>query len=84
MPQPGEILPAGTREVRVDRMWHLVQGQPLHDTRYAEAVIAVEMGEADPGDVGGAHPRQQHLALRPLTGVEQQTFAVPAQQVAVL
>ena len=61
-----------------------VQRHPLQHPGQAEAVIPVEMGDADPGDLGRCDPGEQHLPLRSLTRVEQQSFAAPAQQIAVV
>ena len=60
-------------------MRHPVEGQPLQHAGQAEAVVAVEVAEADPGDLAGPHPGQQHLPLGALTRVEQQPFVVPPQ-----
>ena len=65
-------------------MAHAVQRQALENARQAEAVVAVEVRDADPGDVGGRDPGLQHLALGAFAGVEQDPLAVPAQEVAVL
>ena len=68
----------------VHRMGHPVEGHALNDPRYAEAVVAVEMREADPGDVGDGHAGQGHLPLTALARVEEQALAVPPDQVAVV
>ena len=65
-------------------MLHVVERQPLHDTRYAEAVVAVEVGDAEPGDRGRRHPGVQHLPLRALPRIEEEALGIPAQEVAVL
>jgi hypothetical protein len=83
-PQAPEELRARRRVVRDDAVGHAVQGEPLHDSRYAEAVVAVEVGDTDARDVGGADARQLHLPLRALAGVEEEPLAVPAQQVPVV
>ena len=70
--------------VRVHRVRHPVEGEPLDDAGQAEAVVAVEVGEADPGDVVARDAGEQHLALGALARVEEDALAVPAQQVAVV
>jgi len=52
VPQALEVLPAAGREVDHHRVRHAVQRDALDDAGQAEAVIAVEMGDADPGDRG--------------------------------
>ena len=61
-----------------------VEGQPLEDAGQAEAVVAVEMGDADAGDGRRSHAGQQHLPLGALARVEQHALGVPPQQVAVV
>ena len=61
-----------------------VQGHPLEYARHPQAVVSVKVGDADAGDLAGRHPGEQHLPLGSLTRVEQQPFAVPAQEVAVV
>ncbi len=65
-------------------MGHLVEGHPLEDTGQPEAVVPVEMGDADGPDPGGRHARPDHLALSAFAWVEEDVGAVPAQQVAVV
>ncbi|CAM5668278.1 hypothetical protein SVIOM74S_08144 [Streptomyces violarus] len=67
-----------------DLVRHLVEVDPLDDPGQAEAVVAVEVGDADPVQVVGGDPGAQHLALCALAGVEQDALAVPAEQVAVV
>src|SRR5205823_10343961 len=52
--QPVEVPATGGRVVGVHRMRYPVQGQPLHHPGYPQAVVAVEVAQADPGHVGGA------------------------------
>src|SRR5207244_7182232 len=52
--------------------------------RVPQAVVAVEVAQADPGHVGGADTGLQHLPLGALTRVEQQALTVPAQEVSVM
>src|SRR3954451_22215327 len=47
-------------------------------------MVAVDMGEADTRDLRGRHTRLDHLPLRAFARVEEQAFAVPAQQVPVV
>jgi len=63
---------------------HPVQRHPRQHARQAEAVVTVEMGDADAGDLARGHPGEQHLPLRSLTRVEQQALVVPAQEIAVV
>ena len=65
-------------------MGHPVERQALDDAGEPEAVIAVEMGDADPPESPRRHPGQQQLALGALAGVEEHAVAVPAQEVAVV
>jgi hypothetical protein len=65
-------------------MRYVVQRQPLHDPRYAEAVVTVEVRDAQPGDRTDRDPGVQHLPLGSLTRIEQETLVVPAQEVPVL
>jgi hypothetical protein len=75
---------AGGGVVDVDDVGDAVEGDPLRDAGEAEAVVAVEVGDADPGDRGGRHAGVDHLSLRALTGIEEEPLVVPAQQVAVV
>ena len=84
MPEPREHLPVLRRVAGVDHVRHPVQGHPLQHARQAKAVIPVEMGDADPGDLAHRDPGEDHLPLGALTRVEQQPLAVPAQQVAIV
>jgi hypothetical protein len=47
-------------------------------------MISVEMGDADTGYLARGHAREQHLPLGSLSGVEQQPFVIPSQEVAVV
>jgi len=84
MPEPREHLLVLRRVAGFDQVRHPVQGHPLQHARQAKAVIPVEMGDADPGDLAHRDPGEDHLPLGALTRVEQQPLAVPAQQVAVV
>src|SRR5689334_12220212 len=70
--------------MRPNSMRYVVQRQPLHNPRYAETVVAVEMRDAEPRDRAGGDPGVQHLPLGPLPRIEQEAVLVPAQEVAVL
>src|SRR5205807_334289 len=83
-PEPVVELLAGGRVPDVDRMGHPVEGQALEDAGEAEAMVAVEVGDADAGDGRRRHAGQEQLALGALAGVEQHSFGVPAQEVAVV
>jgi hypothetical protein len=63
---------------------HPVPGDALDHAGHAEAVVAVEVGDAQPVDAVHRHPGVQHLPLGPLAGIEQETGPVPAQQVPVV
>jgi hypothetical protein len=84
VPQMAEVLLPSGRIVAHDVMGHPVQGHPLQYARQPQAVVAVEVGDADPVDLAGPHARQQHLPLGALARVEQQALAVPPQQVTVV
>jgi len=61
MPQPREHLPVLRRVAGIDRVRHPVQRHPLQHTRQAKAVIAMEMGDADPADLARRDPGEDHL-----------------------
>src|SRR5687768_9635900 len=84
VPQTVEVLLPRRRIMRTDSMRYVVQGQPLHDSRYAETVVAVEVCDAEPRDRAGRDPGVQHLPLGPLPRIEQEPVLVPAQEVSVL
>ena len=84
VPQPGEDLPVVRRVAGLHDVADPVQGHPLQHARQAQAVITVEVGDADAGDLARRDPGEQHLPLGSLARVEQQALAVPAQQVAVV
>ena len=66
------------------RVRHPVQRHPLQHARQAQAVIPVEMRDADTGDLAGGDPGEQHLPLGALTRVKQQPLAIPPQQVPIV
>ena len=84
VPQPGEYFPVFRRVQGVDWVLDPIQGHPREDPGQAQAVIAVEVGDADAGDLGGSDPGEQHLPLGPLAWVKQPSLAIPPQQVAVV
>lgn len=81
--RPDHVL-AGSREMQVDRVLNAVQNHPGKHSRQTVAVVTMDVGEADAGDLGGRNPSEHHLALRALAGVEEQALAVPQQQIAVM
>lgn len=84
VPQSAEQLPALRRVAGHHNVANLIERHPLQDTRQAQAVIPVEMGYADAGDLVSRDTSQKHLALGAFTRVEEQPFAVPEQQVTVV
>src|ERR1700733_3126522 len=84
MPQPGEYLLVLSRIAGLHRVRYPIQGHPREHARQAQAVISVEMRDADPGDPARRDPGEQHLPLCPLTRVEQQSLVIPQQQVTIV
>jgi hypothetical protein len=84
MPQPREYLLVLRRVAGLYRVRYPVQGHPCEHAWQAQAVISVEMRDADPGDPACRDPGEQHLPLCPLARVEQQSLVIPQQQVAVV
>ena len=82
--QPAEVLLPLGRVMAHDLMGYPVEGEPLQHTRQAQAVVTVEVRDADMRDFAGLDPGQQHLTLGSLAGVEQQPGAVPPQQIAIV
>ena len=72
------------REVDVDGMLHLVEREAEQHAGKPEAVVAVEVRDADPRDRRPGGVGQDELALRALAGVEEEHFVVPTQQVPVV
>ena len=79
-----EIGGAACREVHIHGVADPVEREALQDSGQAQAVVAVEVGEQDPGDGRGRDAGEQHLALGPLPRVEQQPLGVPPEEVAVV
>ena len=75
---------SGSRVGDLDGAGHPIKRHPLEDAGQAQAVVAVEVGDADPGDLVRGHAGEQHLALGALARIEQQALIVPAQEVPVL
>jgi len=84
MAQPAEYLLVLRRVAGIHRVRDPVQGHPREHAWQAEAVIPVEMRDADAGDPARRDPGKQHLPLCPLARVEQQPLAIPQQHVAVV
>lgn len=68
----------------MDRVGHGVEGHAREHPRQPEAMVTVNVCEADAGDHVRGHPGMDHLALRSLARIEKQALAVPAQEVAVV
>src|SRR5699024_5149584 len=66
------------------RVGDLVTGDALDGAGQAQAVVSVEVGDADAGDVGGCLAGQVHLSLGAFSGVEQDAVGVPTQEVGVV
>ena len=66
--QPLERLPAARRIAHLHQVRHAVQRHPRQHARQAEAVIAVQVGDADSGDLAGSDPGEQHLHSVPSPG----------------
>jgi hypothetical protein len=82
-----EVLKVGftaRRVVNRHREVTIVERQAHQDARKAEAVVAVEVGDADPGDRRSGHIREDELALRALSRIAKDPFPVPAKQVPVV
>ena len=77
------LLPLG-RVDHGDRVGHLLQGDALQHPGQPEAVVAVEVGEADDVDAARRDPGPGHLTLGALAAVKQDAAGSPSQQVAVV
>jgi len=80
---PHRLLPR-CGEVQVDRVAHLVEPQPREHPGEAEAVVPVEVGEADAGDLVRGDTGEEHLPLGALARIEEDALPVPEQYVAVV
>ena len=65
-------------------MGHLIQADPLKDPGQPQAVIAMEMGQADDLNAMRRDAGESHLPLGALTGIEENTGGAPAQKTAAL
>jgi len=63
---------------------HPIHGQALNGTRHTEAVVTMEVREAQAGNATGRNVGQQKLTLRAFPRIEQQPLAVAAQQISVV
>jgi hypothetical protein len=77
------VVPGGGI-VQMDRVRHTVEGQAGQDPGQAEAVIAVDMREADARDLGRRHAGMDHLPLGAFARIKEHALAVPKQQIAVM
>ncbi len=82
--QPIEVLLTAGRVVDRHGDPTLIECPAHEHSGQAEAMIAVEVRDADPRDRCGGDVREHELALRALARVEQHTFTVPAQEVPVV
>ncbi len=82
--QPLEDLAVLGRVMGLDLVRHLVERQPLEYAGQAEAVVAVEMSDADAADLARRDAGELHLALRSLARIEQDSVGFPPEQVAVV
>ena len=79
-----DILLAAGRIDEGHRMGHLIQADPLKDPGQPQAVIAMEMGQADDLNAMRRDAGESHLPLGALTGIEENTGGAPAQKTAAL
>ena len=84
VPKPGEVLLTGGWVIGAKRMRCPVQRHALQHSWDPEAVVAMKVSQAQPGDGTGRNTCQEKLALGSLARVEQQALAIPAQQVSVV
>ncbi len=82
--QPTEILDARGGEVDGHRKSAVIEAHTEDHAGKSEAMVAVEVGDADPANRGGGHPGHCELTLCALSGVEQDGGAVPSKDVAVV
>ncbi len=82
--EPVEVALARGGVVAVDGAGDFVEVEPHEDGAKAEAVIAVEVGDEDTGDGRGCDVGKDELTLGPLTWVEEEPLAVPAEEVGAL
>ncbi|HEX9516471.1 MAG TPA: hypothetical protein VF940_09890 [Streptosporangiaceae bacterium] len=84
VPQPREYSGALRRVADLHRLRNLVERHPLKYAGQAEAVISVEVSDADAADLARRHTGELHLALRALARVEQQALGIPPEQIAIV
>jgi hypothetical protein len=84
MPEPIDVGSTAGREVDVDRTRSSVEREPGQDPGKPEAMVAVEVRDADRRDRRGRHVSQQELTLGALTGVEEDRLVIPSQHIAVV
>ena len=82
--QPVEVLLTARRIVNGHETPAPVESQAQDHTGQTEAMVAVEVGDADSSDRRRRDVGERQLALRALAWVEQNAFAVPAQQVSIV
>jgi hypothetical protein len=80
---PDHVL-ARSGKMKMDRVLYAVQDHPGKHSRQTEAVVAVDMREADTRDLAGRNSCQKHLPLGALPGVEEQALATPQQQISIV
>jgi len=78
------VLAPRAREVDLDLVGDAVEADALGDAGQAEAVVAVEVRDADLRDLGHGALGIDHLPLCSFTRIEQEPVLVPPQQVAVV
>jgi len=76
--EPVDVDLATRRVQDLDSMGHPVKGQALYNAGETQAVVSVEMGDADAAEGPGRHAGQQELALGALARIEQDPFVIPA------
>ena len=81
--EPPQVVDARFRKVHVDGPLELIEREPCQYAGQAEAVVAVEVGDADGADRRARDACEQQLALRPLARIEEDRLVVPSQHVAV-
>ena len=84
MLQVVELVGSGDVMVDRDRAGSLVEVHPGKDAGQSQAVVAVEVGEADAVHVRAREARHQQLPLGALARIEQDVVPVPPQQVPVV
>src|SRR5207302_9042114 len=70
--------------VQVDRMRHAIQGHARKYSGQPEAVVAVDMRDADARDLAGRGTCLDHLPLGGFSRVEEQALAIPMEHISVM